>query len=282
MSTMETSDQELKKVSVGSAKLHYVDQGCGTPVIFVHGDIQDYRTWEVQRAAFSKDFRFISYSRRYHYPNKWTGEGSDYSALGHAEDLAELIRTLNLAPAHIVGGSYGGLIVLLLAVKYPKLVKSLVLNEPGLMPWLAHVPRGEALYKLFMSAIASSRPLFQSGNLEGGLRTAIDIFWGKGVFDQLPEKVRINALDNAPSLKAEAFSRDLFSSFTIKDAQQINIPTLLITGKETMPPFTLMIDELERWLPHKKKVVISNAGHLMHFDHPEEYNRAVLEFLIGH
>lgn len=44
--------------------LHYIDQGTGVPVVFVHGDIQDYRTWKPQGNPFSQDDRFISYSRR--------------------------------------------------------------------------------------------------------------------------------------------------------------------------------------------------------------------------
>ncbi len=275
-------DQGLKKVLVGGAMLHYIDQGCGVPVIFVHGIIQDYRTWEAQRTAFSKDFRFISYSRRYHYPNEWKDDGSAYSDLAHAEDLAKLIQTLDLAPAHIVGCSSGAWVALLFALNHPKLVRTLVLNEAGIIPWLANIPEGKPHYQSYMSAIESARPFFRAKDLEGGLRTAIEIFWGEGVYDQMSDDVRTGALDNAHVVKAAAFSKNMFSSFTTEDARQINSPALLVEGKETMPPFTLINGELERWLPNQKKAIIPDAGHLMHLDHPEEYNRVVLEFLSRH
>ena len=36
----------LKKIRVNGAELHYVDQGKGVAVIFVHGGLDDYRVWQ--------------------------------------------------------------------------------------------------------------------------------------------------------------------------------------------------------------------------------------------
>jgi len=64
---------------------------------------------------FSKCYHTIAISRRYHYPNDFTDDGWDYSALNHAEDLATFIEELELAPIHIVGHSYGAYACAILA-----------------------------------------------------------------------------------------------------------------------------------------------------------------------
>src|SRR4026208_2565868 len=61
---------ELKAVFINGDSIHYIDIGKGDPVVFVHGAVGDYRTWEAQMDTFAKNHRVISYSRRFAYPNK--------------------------------------------------------------------------------------------------------------------------------------------------------------------------------------------------------------------
>ena len=100
-------DLPTKRANVGGTELSYFEIGEGEPVVFVHGSIGDYRTWGYQFEAFAQRYRVISYSRRYHYPNTWVGDGMDYSSALHAEDLAGFIRALGFGPAHLIGQSYG-------------------------------------------------------------------------------------------------------------------------------------------------------------------------------
>ena len=51
----------------------------------------------------------------------------------HADDLADVIEKLAIAPAHILGNSTGATVALILAKKRPDLVKTLVLEEPPLI-----------------------------------------------------------------------------------------------------------------------------------------------------
>jgi non-heme chloroperoxidase len=56
--------------------------------------------------SFSRKYHAMSYSRRFAYPNKWIGNVvQDNTIEDNAKDLAELIRKLDLAPAHLVGAS---------------------------------------------------------------------------------------------------------------------------------------------------------------------------------
>src|SRR5450432_844426 len=84
----------LNTVRANGVELHYIDQGKGTPVVFVHGGLDDYRSWQPQVEAFSQRYRVITYSRRYNYPNTGNASDSSYSASVDADDLAALIKQL--------------------------------------------------------------------------------------------------------------------------------------------------------------------------------------------
>src|SRR5512134_3747144 len=45
---------QVRQIRAGGVKLSYVEQGQGTPVVFVHGAQSDLRFWEPQRDAFAK------------------------------------------------------------------------------------------------------------------------------------------------------------------------------------------------------------------------------------
>ena len=94
-------------IDLNGVRLEYVEHGQGDPIVLVHGSLCDFRYWHFQMKPFSQHYRTIAYSRRYHYPNILIGDGRDYSAKRHAEDLAVLLRGLGLGPVHLVAASYG-------------------------------------------------------------------------------------------------------------------------------------------------------------------------------
>ncbi|MGH9423600.1 MAG: alpha/beta fold hydrolase [Thermoanaerobaculia bacterium] len=98
---------EVKVVRAGGVELHYIERGSGVPVVFVHGSVDDYRSFEPQLEPLSKHYRVISYSRRYNFPNAATALSGNHSALVEADDLANLLKALGAYPAHVVGHSYG-------------------------------------------------------------------------------------------------------------------------------------------------------------------------------
>ncbi|MDX1639273.1 MAG: alpha/beta hydrolase, partial [Balneolaceae bacterium] len=71
---------EIKTTSVNSTEIHYFECGDGAPVVFVHGGLGDYRNWIVQANHLSTNYHIISYSRRYHYQNKWPQKSVNFGA----------------------------------------------------------------------------------------------------------------------------------------------------------------------------------------------------------
>src|SRR6516164_740978 len=156
-----SSEIKTKEVQVNGLTLHYIERGQGTPVVLVHGTLGDYRTWDGQLEAFSKGYRLISYSRRYHYPNEWNKDSTDFSVTIHARDLAAFIKALNLPPVHLIGHSYGGFSAFLVARDHPEVIRSLTLGEPNIMPLIATTPEGDALLASFVkTSLVPSREAF--------------------------------------------------------------------------------------------------------------------------
>ncbi len=268
-------------ILINGVELTYVEQGSGTPVVFVHGSVNDFRSWMSQIQPFSQHYRVIAYSRRYHYPDGRVNGAPGYSAMVHRDDLAALIKTLGLAPAHVVGSSYGAYVGLLLAAKYPELVRSLVLGEPPALTLLGNEPGGVLDKQL--QVLALSRRAFEEGDSERAIRIFIDSVIGDGTFDRLPAPARGSMLDNGSEMRLETLTPpEQYFPFSCEVAQAIRTPSLLLTGEVSPRMFWLVTDELERCLPNQERAMIPNASHGMHIMNPQAYAETVLAFLAKH
>jgi pimeloyl-ACP methyl ester carboxylesterase len=280
----------LKKVQVNGAELHYLDEGTGVPVVLVHGGLEDYRAWLPQVEAFSHHYRTIAYSRRHSHPNRAVPPGTDYSAIVDAEDLAGLITKLQLAPAHVVGVSYGACVALFLAARHPALVRSLVLAEAPVLNWLPELKGGKPLFDDFMSKVwEPSRRGFREGD-EAGVRAAINGFGELGysgtdekmTFAGLPPAIRTLLLANAGEWRALTLSKDAFPDLPFRDVRRIKTPTLLLSGQRSLALHGLIDRQLETLLPRNERIVLPNATHEMWNEYPEECRTATLAFLARH
>jgi non-heme chloroperoxidase len=98
MSTFTTSD---------GTEIFYKDWGTGQPVVFSHGWPLNADAWDVQaRLVAENGFRAIAHDRRGHGRSgqSWQGNHMDQ----YADDLGELIESLDLRDAILVGHSTGG------------------------------------------------------------------------------------------------------------------------------------------------------------------------------
>ncbi len=272
----------IETVAVNDTELHFIELGSGEPVIFVHGSQGDYRTWLPMVEAFAHHYRAISYSRRYHYPNAWTGSGLDYTVGLHADDLIAFIEALHLAPACVIGNSFGAYTTLVAAIRRPDLFQKIVIGEPPILPWLKEIPGGQPYFDGFMkNAWLPAKQAFQDGDLEQGLRLFVNGVSGPGEYDRLPEAVRTRFLQNARSLEAETLSPDYFTEITPEQIDQIQVPMLLLKGENSPKMFHLIIDRIAECASRAQFVTIPNASHAIYSGNPEGYYQAVDKFLHG-
>ncbi len=220
------------KVSANGVELHYIEQGQGEPLVLLHGGQGDYRSWEILMKVLSPPYRVISYSRRYNYPNKNPLTATYHSAYTEADDFAAFIRKLKLGRVHLVGTSMGAFTALVLAVKHPEMVRSMVLAEPPVHEWVRDSPNGAAAYKEFMTTIwEPATEAFKTGDDHGAMRVLVDGFVGKGRFDNLPPESRAAAMQNSRFFKANTLASDPFPNLSKAKVGRLRIPVLIITGE---------------------------------------------------
>lgn len=270
-------------MTVNGTTLTYLEQGEGTPFVFVHGALGDYRDWLNQIEPFAEHYRTVVYSRRGHYPNAWP---ADYSACDpevHAADLAALIESLDAGPVHLFGHSIGGVTALVLAARRPDLVRTLILGEPPLLTWLGGSAEGRAMVASFMAnALEPAQRAFQQGGMEEGVRRFLDGVIGPGAFDQIPVPVQATILQNAPELKVQVLTppRILFSTLTCDDLSRMTMPVLLLEGELSPPMFSSVADEIASCLPTVERATIPGVSHDLY--NPPVFQETVLGFLARH
>ncbi len=262
------------KIFITGLWLSYVDRGTGVPIVLVPGTLSDFRIWMNQVEPFSQHNRVLAYSRRYNWPNSAPGTGADGSMQRQVEDLAALIKGMGLAPAHIVGHSYGGSIALFLALGHPEVVRTLVLAEPAVWTALDNVPGMEADVKTRQDFFALFTQAFASGDAERIVKTLAD-FVAPGV--NLPSEIHSMFVSNIPAAKVERGAR-----FTCEDARHITVPTLVLAGDRSPMPFRQMAEIVARCVAGGELVRIPGASHPMQLMNPQAFNDAALAFVARH
>lgn len=287
----------MKTVKIDNYPFFYTEHGEGSPLIFIHGSISDYRTWGNQMEAFAKHFHVLAYSRRCHYPNPKMLDDSDYTVLQHSRDLAGFIKALNLGAVHIVGSSYGAYTGLLTAKLNPTLIKTLVLGEPPVIPLiisnlknplkilsllLRDFSSGRSFLKFGIFSMEPAKKQLKKGNLEEGARLFTNGVLGKGGFENLPEEAKEGIMDNIPALQAELNGSGVTEKFSKKECQNLKIPVLLLYGENSPNFFHAVSDKLFNLLPNAQKAIITDASHDMHAQNSKVYNDRVMKFLLKH
>src|SRR5262249_41052254 len=133
---------------------------------------------------------------RYNYPNT-NKRQPNYSSVVAADDLAALIRKLDLGKVHVVGHSIGGQTALFLAMKHPELVRTLTLSDP------AARFKGDKSPEAVLAANKKARSAFEKGNTQEALETILEVpVGGKVDINKFPEILRVRLMRNAGELEA--------------------------------------------------------------------------------
>ncbi len=116
----------MNKARINGADLAFTDSGPrgGTPVVLSHSLFFDHTMFEPLSAILvAKGLRVIAPDHRNHGESDH-GTRAEVSVDRLTEDLAGLMRHLELGRAHVVGNSMGGFVALRLAVRHPELLLS--------------------------------------------------------------------------------------------------------------------------------------------------------------
>jgi pimeloyl-ACP methyl ester carboxylesterase len=270
----------IKSVEVNGYPMAYRDSGNGTPLVLVHGVINDYRYWDPQIKPFASHYRTLAVSLRHYFPEPWDGCGDDFSILQHADDVAEFIRRLDLQPVHLLGHSRGGAVVLHVAARYPEVIRTMILADAGgLEELLPDTPESRAMAAERQANAERLATDLARGDREAALRAFIDALSGPGRWDEISADQKIIHLDNAvPSIRTE--SRPSLPRETIR---KFRFPILPIVGEKSPKRFGETLRAMRLCLPDNMEelITIPNAAHGMNRQNAEAFNAAVLGFLSG-
>ncbi len=270
-----------KSVKVGDYEMAYVERGKGEPLILVHDALADLRSWSSQFNPLSDRYRVIAYSRRCHYPNKCTGKEEDYTYEQHADDLAALVKSLNLGKVHVVGHAYGGAVAAVFAMKYPEMARSLVIMEPPLDNLLPGRFGEAARYSRREILGIARKSILRRRDIDSAIRTYIEWNRGTGSWDDMPAAEKERRRQNAYSLAAYGEHPDS-PVFKCEDGGKLKMPVLIARGELSTPNDITITERLIGCIPGAERLAVPRSSHNMHRENADAFNKAVLDFLVEH
>ncbi len=261
-------------------RIHYIDEGAGSPALFVHGT----PTWSFEyrhviRAAMdccrciAPDHLGFGLSER--------PRGATYTPEAHAARLREFVDGLGLDRFALVVHDYGGPIGLPLALA-GRVTRLVILNS-WMWPFdddkemrnrarIVDGAFGRWMYKHMNASLNLLMPSAYSSRTR--LTSAIHRQYLEPFRNKDDRVLVLWPLAHA-IVGSAAFYRELYSRI---DALR-SIPTSIIWGlKDT----AFRPHQLERWrreLPDAAVLALDNAGHWPHEEAPSEVAEAIAEFL---
>ena len=263
-------------MSKGLARVRGIDMsyddtgGSGAALVLLHGFPFDRSMWRGQAEALGGEFRVVAPDLR--------GAGETHLGVGGvtmetlAEDVAALLDGLNLGRVVLGGLSMGGYVAFEFFRKFPERVRALVLadtrpqtdNEEGRRAREENARR--ALQEGMAPIVEAMLPkLLSAGTRERG--------------GEVLRRVRAMMLGTSPegaaaALRAMAVRRDQTDLLP-----SINVPTLIVVGSEDAVTPPADAEAMGAKVEGSRLVVVEGAGHLSNVERPEEFNRALVEFL---
>ena len=276
---VSTPEVEERFATVDGLRMRYLRGGTGPPLLLIHGLVGYSFSWRFNLAAlaphatlFAVDLLGMGYSDR--------SPTMDCRLPAAAGRLLRFLDDQKLESADVLGTSHGGGLAMTLAAMAEGRVRRLILVAPVnpwsrhgrlLAPLLARIPGGGRLQPLLMRLgplhgfllrrqYADARRI-SPGTLEG-YRAAL----------QIP-----GTLDYARRI-LHGWRGDL------RELERIlpriaHIPTLLVWGSRDGVVSPASARPLVQSFAHAELAMLEGAGHVPYEEVPEEFNRAVIEFL---
>lgn len=261
----------LESVNLNHGTAAYLEIGQGTPLIMLHGFLGESRCWTPLMERLKAQFRCISVDLL------GFGESSQpkitYNVPIEVAFLHEFVTQLQLKEFYIVGHSFGGWVASGYALKYPELVKGLMLAAPAGI-------RDDS----FCGRYDVYRPLlWDTPIIDWGLKFAKKPAQFFGRTSELEQLLwfRKNLMEQ-PAARSYIMDRlrpeDAIDTVE-KEIHQIQCPTLVITGDqdETIPLWhsqTYAEEIADAYLE-----IIPNATHALPQDYSSEVAELILKFM---
>lgn len=240
--------------------------GRGTPLVLVHGTTADHTRWMPLVSSLEQRFTIYALDRR---GRGASGDAFAYSLDREVEDVAAVVEGIG-GPVDLLGHSYGALISLEAAARLGNLAK-LALYEPPIPTAAPFV--SPALTERLDTLIA-----------EGAREAAVATFLSEGA--RLPAQdiaiMRSLPAWSARVAAAHTLPRELRASTEYRfDASRfaaVRVPTLLLLGGASPPPFRAALELVQAAIPHAELAVLPSQAHAAMDTAPDMFLRELLRF----
>lgn len=262
----------MSKAALNGINLYYEEEGEGPALVLISGYTTDISAWDSIRHKLAEHFRLILVDNR----GAGRSDSPDvcFNIEMMAEDIKALMAFLHLPSSYILAHSMGTAIAQTLSIKYPMLIKKMVLANP--MIHFRPVP--SAAFRFFLKMRQQGTSLVTM--TEGVMPWLFSNHFLKDP-DQIIKVLRIVSTYAYPqSLVGQKRQLEALLDFNSKGwFKKIDVPTLVIGGEEDL----ICPGDAERMYRE-----ISNAGlhifqgqaHMEHIEKADEFADVVINFLI--
>ena len=262
-----TKQPDNVAISSDGVKISFEQQGKGTPaIIFVHGWSNNRRVWDAQMAHFSKKYRVIAvdlpgFGESGNNRTNWTMES-------FGEDVAAVIKKLNLKQVVLVGFSMGGPVIIETAKTSPENLIGLVLVDEIKDIEMKYSPEMLAYMDSVLMDVVTNPT---NEKLVGG-----------GFYKKNPEASfkrvlsMLSANKNTSRIGWKESLDDFFrwsNEDCIESLKKVRVPIISINSD--MEPTN--VEAFKKYVPSYRHKIIPDAAHLVMWDNPEEFNRLLEE-----
>ena len=260
----------MTHAKVNDIEIAYDDDGSGPAIMFVHGYPFNRTMWNEQVAVLRDSHRVI----RLDLSGQGESEVPDGPATMNsmARDIASLMDQLEVSRAVIAGLSMGGYVCLAFYHLFPSRVEKLILADT----------RAQADTEEGRKVRAEQSQTILAEGMAGIVDTMLPKLLAPETVRERPEvvkRVRTMMLQTKPEGAAAALGAMAKREDHTERLSQIKVPTLILVGREDAITPVADSEKMHAAIDGSQLVVIEHAGHVSNIEQPEQFNRALSDFL---
>ena len=249
-------------------------------IICFHGSLSSSKQWNDLKGLMKNRFKVTTVDLLGY------GSGStnsDYPMISLEDEIEPLITLVNSMQGslHLVGHSYGAMVALKLAQRFPTRVKTLSLFEPVMFSLLFDSVERQEYANEVSRLIHSIQVSCRSGNNYRAAEKFIDYWSGDGTWGQIPFDLKAR-FSNTMNLVLNNFEAVLSDPLLVDKLKYLTMPVQLIYGKNSPKPATEISKILRRKLSASRLYGLHNVGHMGPITHSDLINGAIETFIEQH
>jgi sigma-B regulation protein RsbQ len=249
--------------------------GTGRPIIFAHGFGCSQEMWRRITPDFQDDHQVVLFDHVGAGRSDLTAyrPGKYDSLEGYADDLVEILETLDLRNAIIVGHSVGAIIGLLAANRIPDRVGALILVGPS--------PRyinSRDYHGGFSRSDIDGLLDGLDSNYFGWSRSIAPLMMGVPERPELTAELSDSFCRSDPTI-ARHFAHVTFLSDNRRDLAAVQVPTLIIQSSDDVIAPVPVGEYVAEKIAQSTLVVLPISGHCAHLSAPDLVVEAMRDFL---